>query len=345
MAGGAGNDTYMVDNVGDGVTELSGQGADTVRTGISHSLSNYVETLILIGTGNINGTGNALANTLLGNTGSNILDGKLGADTMKGGAGNDTYRVDNVGDVITELAGLGTDTVQTAMTYTLGNNVENLTLTGVGRLNGTGNALVNTLLGNSGNNILDGKIGADTMTGGTGNDRYFVDNALDKAIEATGSGADQVLASTSYALTANSAIETLSTTNAAGTMAINLTGNSLAQANLINGMAGSDTLWGLGGNDTFRFSTTLGAGNIDRILDYNVAADTIQLENAVFTGLLRAGAFFKGSVAHDTDDRIIYNAANGALIFDSNGNAAGGAVQFATVATGLAMTNADFVVT
>jgi Ca2+-binding RTX toxin-like protein len=194
------------------------------------------------------------------------------------------------------------------------------------------------------------------MTGYSGNDRYFVDNALDKAIEAAGGGTDQVLTSVSYALTANSEIETLSTTNAAGTTAINLTGNSLVQtiqgnngANILDGKAGSDTLRGFGGSDTFRFSTTLGAGNIDHILDYNVAADTVQLENAVFIGLaggtLAAAAFFKGSAAHDADDRIIYNAANGALIFDSNGNAAGGAMQFATVAAGLAMTNNEFFVT
>jgi Ca2+-binding RTX toxin-like protein len=191
------------------------------------------------------------------------------------------------------------------------------------------------------------------MTGYGGNDRYVVDHALDKVIEAAVGGADQVLAAVSWTLTANSAIETLSTTNAAGTGAIGLTGNSLAQAiqgnngaNLLDGKAGIDTLQGFGGADTFAFTTALGASNIDTVADFNVAADTIRLENAMFTGLaggvLSAAAFFKGSAAHDADDRVIYNAATGALLFDKDGVGGAAAVRFATVATGLAMSNADF---
>ena len=72
--------------------------------------------------------------------------------------------------------------MQSAVTYTLGANVENLTLTGTGAINGTGNALDNVLTGNCGNNILtggagndtlDGKAGTDTMVGGTGDDTYM----------------------------------------------------------------------------------------------------------------------------------------------------------------------------
>ena len=72
-----------------------------------------------------------------------MLDGGAGADTMSGGAGNDTYVVDDAGDVVTEAAGEGTDTVRARVSYTLGANVENLTLTGTGAINGTGNALDN----------------------------------------------------------------------------------------------------------------------------------------------------------------------------------------------------------
>jgi serralysin len=122
-----------------------------------------------------------------------------------------------------------------------------------------------------------------------------------------------------------------------------------AGANVINGGAGNDTLYGDGGADSFLFNTMLNAAtNVDRLVDFNVAADTIHLENAVFTnlpgGALAAGAFTVGAAAQDADDRIIYNAATGALTYDSNGSAAGGATMFALLPTSLALTHADFLV-
>ena len=105
--------TLLVDNAGDVVIENCRRGhRHGRRLASAYTLGANVENLILTGAGGINGTGNALANILTGNGGNNILDGGAGADTMAGGAGNDTYVVDNVGDVVTENAGEGTDTVQ-----------------------------------------------------------------------------------------------------------------------------------------------------------------------------------------------------------------------------------------
>ena len=118
MTGGAGNDTYFVENDGDVVTEAAGQGIDTVLSVGSYTLTDNVENLTLTGTDNIDGTGNTLANTLLGNSGDNILDGRANNDIMRGGGGNDSYIVDSGGDVVAEAASQGTDTVQASVATT-----------------------------------------------------------------------------------------------------------------------------------------------------------------------------------------------------------------------------------
>ena len=115
-------------------------------------------------------TGSSGSNVLIGLNGNDTLNGGGGADTLIGGAGNDTYVVDNASDIVTENSGQGTDTIQSSVTYTLSSDVENLSLTGSGNINGTGNALDNAVTGNSGNNVLAGLAGADTLDGGLGTD-------------------------------------------------------------------------------------------------------------------------------------------------------------------------------
>ena len=212
LVGGLGNDAFVVDNVGDITTELVGEGTDAVQSSITWTLGNEVENLTLTGTTAINGTGNTLNNSLTGNTaanvlnggvGNDILDGGAGVDTLIGGIGNDIYVVDVAGDIVTELAAEGTDTIQSAITWTLSTNIENLTLTGTSALSGTGNssiniltgnAAANTLTGGAGNDTLNGGAGIDTMIGGTGNDIFVVDNAGDVVSELASEGTDTVQA-------------------------------------------------------------------------------------------------------------------------------------------------------
>jgi len=132
LTGGTGNDSYFVDSTADVVTEAASAGTDSVFASASYTLATNVENLTLTGTAAINGTGNTLANVLSGNSAANTLSGGTGADSLIGGAGDDTYVVDNAGDVVTENAGEGNDTVQSSVAYTLVANVENLVLTGAG---------------------------------------------------------------------------------------------------------------------------------------------------------------------------------------------------------------------
>jgi trimeric autotransporter adhesin len=259
LAGGAGNDSYSVDNVEDVVLEFANEGIDTVKSSVDFVLSAHVEHLTLIGNTALSGTGNDLDNTITANAANNVLyglggndrllgsagsdqlfgeegndtlDGGLGVDSMSGGNGNDTYFVDDISDTLIELQGEGTDTVQSTITFTLGEDFENLTLLGSAALTGAGNAANNTLRGNA---------GASSLVGGAGNDTYVVSVVGTSIVELAGEGTDSVQAAVNFALA--SEVENLTLT---GTAQV---GSGNGVANSLIGNAVSNTLYGLDGND------------------------------------------------------------------------------------------------
>ncbi|WP_279333299.1 calcium-binding protein, partial [Sphingomonas paucimobilis] len=308
LIGGTGNDTYFVD-AGDTVYESVGQGYDTVAASVSYILNAGASVELLTtgwidGTAAINLTGNELANQIWGNNGSNVLSGDDGDDALFGFGGSDT------------------------------------------------------LIGGAGNDAIFGGEGADVAIGGLGNDTIYVDDAGDTVVERAGEGYDTVAAGFDYKLNADADVELLTTGWIGGTAAIALTGSDSANeiwgnngANILNGGAGNDVLVGFdgddtlvggagndgliggSGNDTYLFDTALGRSNIDTIYGFTSGQDRVALDRKIFEGLnvgtLSASAFAVGTSASDADDRIIYNPATGALLFDADGSGSGSAYQFA----------------
>jgi len=301
--------------------------------------------------------GNDYVDQLFGGQGHDILNGQGGSDELWGGAGNDTIsggwgndriwggdgadRISGGGDSDTLRGGAGND-------YISGDD-------GVDYL--YGDAGNDRILGGAGDDILHGAAGNDNLVGGAGNDIYYVDNAGDTVDEIGGYGNDTVYATSSFSLKSGQSIETLTAYQASTlTTALKLGGNSYANTiignagdNFINGGLGADTLTGLAGKDTFMFNTALGSPNVDTITDFNVADDTIRLENGVFTaisgtGTLTAAQFVKNAtgLAQDSSDRIIYETDTGKLFYDANGSASGGRIHFATLDKNLALTASDF---
>ncbi len=299
-------------------------------------------------------SGQGGTDTLIGGDGNDILVGGAGTDSFQGGLGNDAYYVDSSAETITEGSDPGIDSVYASSSYTLSANLERLYMTAAGY--GTGNSL---------NNIMDGTLfaGANTLAGFTGDDTYYVD-AFDSIVEsAVGGSADKVFSGVrnlDLTVLGGGYVEYAELTGSGGfsikgTAAANVVfGNS--GSNVIEGGLANDTLVGRLGDDFFVFNTLPNSStNKDSILDFTNAVgnnDTIRLENTgVFTALTTLGtlnaANFRANAtgtAGDANDFIVYNTSTGALFYDSNGNGAGGAVQFATLTTKPALTAADFVV-
>ena len=317
MLGGTGNDTYVVDDEADETVEFTGEGTDTVEAGITWTLGENIENLVLTGTDNIDGTGNNLANRITGNASANILDGGAGADTMTGGNGSDLYIVDHVGDqtIETNTSTTQIDTVVSSINWTLGANLENLTLSGSDDLVGNGNGLRNLITGNTSNNLLDGKGGNDTLDGGAGNDTLLGGAGTDTLIGGEG---DDVL-------------------------------SGGAGNDFLVGGEGSDTFR----FDTALNASS----NWDIVFDFESGVDTIELKNTIFTSLRTTGelnaenfhvftttpAVIRGQ---DANDFILYDEVTGFLYYDRDGSGSTyAAVRFAQVEPGSTLSASDFLIT
>ena len=316
-----------------------------------------------------------MVNSLLGNNGANALDGEAAPTSCAASSATTSTIVDNAGDHAIELTNQGIDTVRTTVSFTLasGMSIETLRVfnpAATNAVNLNGNQLVNTLIGNAGLNALDGKAGADTMNGLGGNDSYVVDVAGDKVIEGADQGSDNVRTSVSYALASGSSVELLQTINVAATTAMNLTGNqvgnsiarqcrrqrhqrwwqamtrSRANPARTRSPAGPATI------SSCSIAALNASTNVDTVTDYSVAADTVRSGKCDLhrpdrpAAHITADQFHIGAAAADAEDRIIYNAATGAVLlrFAMAQVRQVAAIQFAKLATGLALTNADFVV-
>lgn len=254
LQGGLGNDVYEWDGE-DRVVEVAGGGVDTLRAQVDAILPAEVEVLVLAGHGPLSGTGNNLANRIIGNADDNRLTGGGGRDTLQGGLGNDSYILGagDSGDLVIEAANAGIDTIYTAASTVIPVNIENLTLTGSAAATVSGNALGNMIRGNIAANRLTGGEGADTMDGGDGADIYYADGE-DLVREAvTDRFIDTVYCTGSMEL--GTGIEWLyltgigDSTGRGNALNNRIVGN--VGANLLDGMAGADTLIGGAGDDVY----------------------------------------------------------------------------------------------
>ncbi len=328
--GGTGNDVHYVNNANDQVFERTGEGtADRVITSVSYQLPFNAEVEFVQTDPTVTGsafllTGSNTANSIIAAGGADVLTGLGGNDELYGLGGNDQIYGDEGNDYVS--GGDGAD----------------------------------YLSGGAGDDLMVGGAGADIVLGGAGDDSYYQITPDDLILEYDGQGNDRIYTEVDYVLRSGSYIETLGTTSNAGTDAINLTGNELANTvvgnagtNRLDGAGGADTLYGGAGLDYFYFSSALGSGNVDTIGDFASVDDLLMIDRRVFqggglaTGFLDAAAFLSGAgatAATTAAQRFIHNTTTGDLYYDADGTGAQAAVRFANIGAGTPMQNYDLFV-
>ena len=267
--------------------------------------------------------------TVSGTDNADFLIASTHINVLRGNGGDDTFQVDYAaGGVVGSInGGAGTDTVQS---NDLGNfslsNVEILDTHGFNQVYATAAQL--SAFGTITDSDADpasqitvilrdgpGAVDFSTRVGGAHSVQVYA-SGLSAGVKITGSANSDAITGSSF-------------------------------ADILSGGGGNDTLTGGAGGDTFVFDQPLVAGNVATIVDFTPGSDSIALSRSIFTAAGRAGAlnpnaFFAGTAAHDTDDRIIYNALNGQLMYDADGTGPQGAQTVAVLSTGLAVTAADF---
>jgi Ca2+-binding RTX toxin-like protein len=267
-----------------------------------------------------------------GGNGNDILDGGIGTDFLYGGAGDDTISGGAGFDVI--FGGDGNDTVS----YSASPSAVNVDLASFWQSGGDASS---DYLSEMMSSLSSGSSPSDVMMSAV-----FL--SLLNSIGATGTESSFTLSIPDVLL----GIESVTGSAYDDTLSGNALANTLkggAGADVIDGRGGNDILYGNAGQDTFVFDTVLNVTtNVDSIMDFSVVDDSVQLDQTIFsvlqTGQLASAAFFQGTSAHDSDDRIIYDSASGNLYYDPDGNGSAAQTVIAHLSTGLALTNADFLV-
>jgi Ca2+-binding RTX toxin-like protein len=257
LLGGAGNDMLVG---GNGIDTVSYAGATqgvvvVLGAGTGSSTANGNDTYSgienAIGTDYSDGlNGDAGNNLLVGGGGDDNLSGHEGNDTLVGGTGNDNFWIDASGDVVTEAAGEGTDTVLSSLgSTTLGVNLENLELL-ASNANGTGNTLDNVIVASAGDNVIDGRTGIDTASYRNAGGAVTVTLASVAAQATGGSGTDTLLNIEN--LQGSAYADSLHGSSGANV----LDGGGGYGDDSLDGGAGADTLIGGSGNDTYTIDST-----------------------------------------------------------------------------------------